>query len=370
LKNYCPPKEEGKPSSSRCSNVASGFAELLAKFSNKKVYCCRQKVKAFPLPTTRYILAKLAIHFNWITHWGSIQSGIKRLLASGWSGVHNTPSESYSSFTVYALALPIGSREWMTNGSNFRQSKRSKKLPVVQSESKSRRLTESPKTCSKPPHLIALLYGCGLPLFWGQAKSHGLLILDFWPRKMLHVKDGKGRKNRYVPVADILIRGTGKPILKRTPNGMVFHSKDQEIVSRCLWEDFDSDIPQRGGSGHSTKQEKGRPSVKPMSVHTLRHTLCYFILLEAGVWHPNDQRSTGSWMYRYHDDLFYIVAQTDSVFSCFSPLDKTLSLPERKASFEVGHVLDSTGQRWKKHPQTTAAAEGRVCIWNASDFLI
>ncbi|WP_373400660.1 tyrosine-type recombinase/integrase [Algoriphagus halophilus] len=52
--------------------------------------------------------------------------------------------------------------------------------------------------------MIALLYGCGLRCF--EVRNLKDCRSDF-DRKILHVKDGKGKKDRYVPLADILIRG-------------------------------------------------------------------------------------------------------------------------------------------------------------------
>ena len=40
--------------------------------------------------------------------------------------------------------------------------------------------------------------------------------LDF-DRKMLHVKQGKGRKDRYVPLGDLLIKGLKKFIISEKP---------------------------------------------------------------------------------------------------------------------------------------------------------
>ncbi|WP_426065047.1 tyrosine-type recombinase/integrase [Flavobacterium sp. DSP2-3-1] len=59
--------------------------------------------------------------------------------------------------------------------------------------------------------LIGLLYGCGLRCM--EARSVRLQDLDF-DRKQLKVVQGKGKKDRYVPLSEHLIRGlknTSKP---------------------------------------------------------------------------------------------------------------------------------------------------------------
>jgi integrase len=52
--------------------------------------------------------------------------------------------------------------------------------------------------------LIGLLYGCGLRCM--EARSVRLQDLDF-DRKQLKVVQGKGKKDRYVPLSIHLIRG-------------------------------------------------------------------------------------------------------------------------------------------------------------------
>jgi integrase len=59
--------------------------------------------------------------------------------------------------------------------------------------------------------LIGLLYGCGLRCM--EARSVRLQDLDF-DRKQLKIVQGKGKKDRYVPLSEHLIRGlksTSKP---------------------------------------------------------------------------------------------------------------------------------------------------------------
>jgi integrase/recombinase XerD len=52
--------------------------------------------------------------------------------------------------------------------------------------------------------LVGLLYGCGLRCL--EARSVRLQDLDF-DRKQLRVVQGKGKKDRYVPLSEHLIRG-------------------------------------------------------------------------------------------------------------------------------------------------------------------
>jgi len=107
--------------------------------------------------------------------------------------------------------------------------KRSKKLPVVLSQEEVRRLLKAPKLL-KHRILIGLLYGCGLRCF--EVRNLKIADLDF-DRKMLHVKDGKGKKDRYVPLADILIRGIILYLDAEQTNEWLFNSKGEQIVCRA-----------------------------------------------------------------------------------------------------------------------------------------
>ena len=79
---------------------------------------------------------------------------------------------------------------------------RPKKLPVVLSREEVKLLIKTPKL-HKHRLLLALLYGCGLRCF----ELRGLYIKDAdLERKQLHIRQGKGRKDRYVPLCDLLVR--------------------------------------------------------------------------------------------------------------------------------------------------------------------
>jgi integrase len=121
--------------------------------------------------------------------------------------------------------------------------------------------------------LIGLLYGCGLRCM--EVRSVRLKDLDF-DRKMLHVVQSKGRKDRYVPLSDHLIRGLKKYISAERPSEWLFNGKPGERAGG----DFDSRYSQRGVQWAVNRIAKDAGITKEVSVHTLRHTYACHLLEE------------------------------------------------------------------------------------------
>uniref|UniRef100_UPI004049CD97 tyrosine-type recombinase/integrase n=1 Tax=Fulvivirga sp. TaxID=1931237 RepID=UPI004049CD97 len=126
---------------------------------------------------------------------------------------HQTPSESYFKFTVYGLrfAFKVSGHKELRVG--LPSIKREKKLPIVLSREEVKRLLKAP-TLLKHRVLIGLLYGCGLRCF--EVRDLRLNDLDF-DRKTLLVRKGKGKKSRYVPLSDLLIKGLRRYIYAEKP---------------------------------------------------------------------------------------------------------------------------------------------------------
>jgi len=70
-----------------------------------------------------------------------------------------------------------------------------------------------------------MLYGCGLRCF--ELRNLQLKDLDF-DRKMLLIRQGKGRKDRYVPLADLQICGLKKYIAAENPSIWCFTGNDRK----------------------------------------------------------------------------------------------------------------------------------------------
>lgn len=218
-------------------------------------------------------LAKLAVHFNRIpTALDPDQVNDYLYLVKQ---QHKTPSDSYFKFTVYALRFAYRMEGLKDKRIELPSIKRDKRLPVVLSREEVKRLLKAPRLL-KHRVLIGLLYGCGLRCF--EVRSLKLSDLDF-DRNMLHVRQGKGKKDRYVPLSNILIRGLKAYIQAEQPAVWLFNGREQEINGRAGG-DFDSRYSQRGVQWALKQAKKEAGITKEMTVHTLRHTYATHLLEE------------------------------------------------------------------------------------------
>ena len=101
---------------------------------------------------------------------------------------------------------------------------RPKKLPVVLSFREVKQLLKAPKLL-KHRLVLALLYGCGLRCF--ELCNLQLKDLDF-DRMMLHIRQGKGRKDRYVPLSKMQIRGLQTYLAAEQPSIWCFTGNNSE----------------------------------------------------------------------------------------------------------------------------------------------
>lgn len=213
-------------------------------------------------------LAKIALHFNCLPTEVDVDQINDYLYLV--QQEHNSPSDSYFKFTVYALRFVYRMYGMKDKRIELPSLKRDKKLPVVLSREEVKRLLMAPGLL-KHRVLIGLLYGCGLRCF--EVRNIKISNLDF-DRKVLHVQLGKGRKDRYVPLSDILIRGLKNYISAETPEQWLFNGKPEGRAGG----DFDCRYSQRGVQWAVNQAKKQAGILKEMSVHTLRHTYATHLL--------------------------------------------------------------------------------------------
>ncbi len=183
---------------------------------------------------------------------------------------HKTPSDSFFKHTVYGLRYAYrvcGMKEMRVVLPSI---ERPNKLPVVLSRSEVRQLLKTPKLL-KHRLVLAMLYGCGLRCF--ELGNLQLKDLDF-DRRMLHIRQGKGRKDRYVPLSGMQIRGLKKYIAAENPSTWCFNGYDRKNNPTAL--------STRGVQWIVREARKHSGIKKEVTSHSLRHSYATH-LLEMGL---------------------------------------------------------------------------------------
>lgn len=183
---------------------------------------------------------------------------------------HKTPSESFFKHTVYGLRAAYRLKGMDAKRISLPSIERSKKLPVVLSQSEIKLLLRTPKLL-KHRLILGLLYDCGLRCF--ELRNIELQDLDF-DRKMLHIRQGKGRKDRYVPLGNLLIKGLKTYLQSARPQKWLFTGNNYkgEVVG----------LSQHGVYWVVSEARKKSAIQKPITAHTLRHSYATH-LLEMGL---------------------------------------------------------------------------------------
>jgi integrase/recombinase XerD len=226
-----------------------------------------------------------------------------------------TPSQTYFKHTVYGLRFLLKSEGLDYSHLHLPQIKQDKKLPVVLSKQEVWAMLQK-CTLLKHKILIGLLYGCGLRCM--EVRSIRLADLDF-DRLQVRVVQGKGKKDRYVPLSVHLVRGLKTYIQAEKPQEYLFSSN--QIHGRAGGDvntGFDSRYSQKGVQWAVKEAAKRAGVLKDVCVHTLRHTFATH-LLEDGLNIVSLQHLLG------HENiettmLYLHIADYDRV-KPFSPLD-------------------------------------------------
>ena len=221
-----------------------------------------------------------------------------------------TPSQTYFKHTVYGLRFLLKTEGLPYEYLRLPSIKHEDKLPVVLSKEEVWRLLNS-CTLLKHKILIGLLYGCGLRCM--EVRNIRLCDLDF-DRLQLKVVQGKGSKDRYVPLSTHLVRGLKAYIASENPSIYLFNGKPNGREGG----DFDSRYSQRGVQFVIKQASKRAGIIKEVCVHTLRHTFATH-LLEDGLDLITIKNLLGH--QAIETTLIYLqIAQLEN-YKAFSPLD-------------------------------------------------
>ena len=213
-------------------------------------------------------LAHVALHFN----CSPLELDREQVLdyLHHLKSLHKTPSDSFFKHTVYGLRYLYRVYGLPEHRVALPSIERPKKLPVVLSRNEVRLLLKTPKL-HKHRLMLALLYGCGLR----SLELRNLCIKDIgMDREQLHIRQGKGRKDRYVPLCDLLVRGIRKHLASERPVQWLFNGNNVEGKAVGL---------SANGVRWVVKQARQHSGIrKEVTTHTLRHSYATH-LLEMGM---------------------------------------------------------------------------------------
>lgn len=179
-----------------------------------------------------------------------------------------TPSQSYFKHTVYGLRFLLKTEGLPYDYLHLPSIPKEKKLPVILSREEIWRMLQTSKLL-KHRVLIGLLYGCELRCM--EVRNIELKHLDL-DRKLLHVVQSKGKKDRYIPLSDHLIRGLKTYISAENLSTFLFTGNTKDSKG------FDSRYSQRGVQWVIKSICKKAGIHKDVHTHTLRHSYATHLL--------------------------------------------------------------------------------------------
>lgn len=215
---------------------------------------------------------------------------------------NGSPSSTFFKFTVYGMRYACRLRGLPYQQFSLPSIQRQEKLPVVLNASEVKAMLN---VCDLLKHrlLIGLAYGCGLRC----AEVRTLKVADVdTERAMVHVRRGKGGKDRCLPMGTMLARGISSYIQAEKPHTFLFEGNDGEAYS------------QRGAQWAISQAVKKAGIIKDVSLHTLRHTYATH-LLEQGVNILTIKDLLGH--AHINTTMVYLHLARPSVQLAFSPMD-------------------------------------------------
>lgn len=213
---------------------------------------------------SRYI-SQIALHFNCLPtelQDDQIEDYLHSLLRN------STPSESYFKHTVYGLRFLFRLEGLKDKHIALPSIQKEKKLPIVLNRSEMKALIKA-ATLLKHRLIVSLLYGCGLRC--GELSSIMIKDIDL-EREVLLVRQGKGNKDRYVPLGKILVRGIQSYIESENPQTYLFNGNPHHT------EIEETHFSQRGVQWIVKMLCKKAAIIKDVHVHTLRHSYATHLL--------------------------------------------------------------------------------------------
>jgi integrase/recombinase XerD len=315
----------------RACNEVNGFKDLGLRLE-KKLLISGKSMST--LHNYMRCVAHLALHFKimptFLTH-SQIEDYLYELKKRG-------AAESFFKHTVYGLRFLFRHEGLPYRAIQLPSLRNKHKLPVVLSQAEVRELLQAP-ILPKHRTLIALLYGCGLRC--GELRELQIPDIDF-ERNMIHIRDGKGRKDRYLPIGKQLMNEIKDHLLRDKPVKWLFNGKDFKCYS-----------PQ--GVQRAVREAQRKTTIKKrVTPHTFRHTYATH-LLEQGL----DIVSIKQLLGHAHIEttMVYLHVVMNRNKDVFSPLDTlfTETMDEHPESVSQSIPLSHTNRFYLNILQKRAA---------------
>ena len=222
---------------------------------------------------------------------------------------NRSASATFFKFTVYGLRYACKLRRLPYQQFSLPSIAHNDKLPVVLNASEVRALL---KVCDLLKHrlLIGLCYGCGLRC--AEVRQLRLSHVDT-ERAMVHVYQGKGKKDRVLPMGAMLARGIAQYIAAEKPRNYLLEGNDGNAYS------------QRGAQWAISQAVKKAGIAKDVTLHTLRHTYATH-LLEQGLNILTIKELLGH--AHINTTMTYLYLARPSASLAFSPLDTLYNKPK------------------------------------------
>lgn len=280
----------------QASNKVTGFCELYKEMERSISITGKSKST---LTNYSRQLAHLALHYNCLPLDLDAEQVMDYLHLVKSRG---TTSATFFKFTVYGLRYACRLRGLEYKQFSLPEIEKDSKLPAVLNGTEVKTLLAACKLL-KHRLLIGLCYGCGLRC----SEVRNLKIADAdLERGMLHVRQGKGSKDRCIPLGKMLSRGIAQYISAEHPRNYLFEGNDSEALS------------QRGTQWVVYQAVKRAGIRKEVHTHTLRHSYATH-LLEQGVNILTIKELLGH--AHIETTMVYLHIAKPSAQTVFSPLD-------------------------------------------------
>lgn len=254
-------RTKGETIIAKACRQVPGFSNTYQRFEQHMVL---QQRSNSALQNYARSLAKLALYF----HVDPLNLGIEQINDFLYGLLKSSsPSKSYFRHTVYGLKCLFRMDGKNVKALQMPPVKDPDTLPVVLSKAEVKRLLAS-TTNVKHRVMIALLYSSGLRM--NEARMLKITDIDSG-RMQIHVRQGKGRKDRYVVLSALLLKGLRDYFRKEHPQVYLFNgnTSGKPMGERSIQWIINEAVEKSGIQKQTT-------------CHTLRHSFATH-LLENGV---------------------------------------------------------------------------------------